>query len=97
MLFRSWLNSHYKKPDQIIHPYYFGEPESKRTCLWLKNLPKLEYTKIVRPKIYGYFRNGKKKGQPIYGTQYCQFSEDRWKKRSIFWKGIANAMAEQWG
>lgn len=91
-----WLNSHYRKPDQIIHPYHFGQPKSKRTCLWLKGLPNLKHTKVVEPKVYGYFKNGKKKGQPIYGTQYCHFTEDRGKIRSKFWEGIADAMAEQW-
>jgi len=92
-----WLNSHWKKPEQIIQPYQFGDRESKRTCLWLKELPKLKPTKIVTPKVYGYFKRGKKKGQPIYGTQYCKFSEDRAKIRSITYQGIARAMAEQWG
>lgn len=92
-----WINSHFRKPDQIIQPYQFGETESKRTCLWLKGLPKLEHTKIVEPKIYGYFKKGKKKGQPIYGVSYCKFSEDRGKIRSKFFVGIAEAMADQWG
>lgn len=92
-----WLNSHWRKPDQIIHPYYFGDPESKRTCLWLRKLPKLVHTNVVVPKVYGYFKNGPKKGHPIYGTQYCKFSPDRGKIRSKFWPGIADAMAEQWG
>lgn len=92
-----WLNSHWRRPDQIIQPYQFGDCESKRTCLWIKNLPILKHTKIVIPKIYGYFKRGKKKGQPIYGTQYCKFSEDRGKIRSKTFIGIAKAMAEQWG
>jgi hypothetical protein len=94
------------KYSQVIQPYFFGDSESKRTCLWLKNLPLLEHTKNdtlfeqsthTKPKIYGYFKNGKKTGQPIYGTQYCKFSEDRGKIRSKFYPGIANAMADQWG
>jgi len=94
-----WLNSHFfewGKP-QIIQPYYFGDPESKRTCLWLKNLPKLEHTKIIKPKIYAYFKTGKKKGQPIYGNFYCQFSKDRSKNRSKTFPGIAKAIVKQWG
>lgn len=91
-----WLNSQFRKPEQTIQPWQFGDEESKRTCLWLKNLPKLEYTKIVQPKIYGYMKNGKKKGQPIYGTQYCKFSEDRGKIRSKTFEGIAEAMVNQW-
>jgi hypothetical protein len=94
------------KYTQIVQPYYWGDAESKRTCLWLKNLPQLTHSKTdtlfeecshTRPKICGYFKNGKKKGMPIYGTQYCKFSEDRGKIRSRFFPGIANAMAEQWG
>jgi len=40
-----WVNSHFRKPDQIIHPYYFGDNQLKRTCLWLKNLPKLIHSR----------------------------------------------------
>lgn len=43
------MSTQYRKPDQIIQPYYFGHPESKATCLWLKNLPKLEPTQIMEP------------------------------------------------
>jgi len=92
-----WLNSHWRKPEQIIQPFQFGDEESKRTCLWIKGLPNLKHTKKVSPKVYGYFKRGKKKGQPIYGTQYCKFSEDRGKIRSKTFPGIAKAMAEQWG
>jgi site-specific DNA-cytosine methylase len=92
-----WINSHFKKPDQIIQPWQFGDTESKRTCLWLKKLPLLEHTKIVKPKIYAYYKRGKEKGMPIYGTSYCQCSEDRGVIRSKTFPGIAKAMAEQWG
>jgi hypothetical protein len=94
------------KYSQIIQPYFWGDAESKRTCLWLKNLPLLNHTKDdtlfensthVKPKIYGYLKNGKKVGQPIYGVQYCKFSEDRGKIRSEFFPGVAKQMAEQWG
>ena len=94
------------KYSQIIQPYFFGDTESKRTCLWLKNLPKLKHQKKknmfeesthVKPKIYGYYKKGKKKGMPIYGNNYLQFSEDRGKIRSKTFPGIAKAMAEQWG
>ena len=92
-----WLNNHFKKPNQIIQPYQFGVPESKRTCLWLKGLPKLVPTKLVKPKVYARFKKGPKKGQPIYGTQYMHFEKDRGLKRSITFQGVADAMAEQWG
>lgn len=94
------------KYTQVIQPYYWGDAESKRTCLWLKNLTKLTYnpeapmfgdSTVVKPKIYGYYKKGKKKGQPIYGNSYLKFSEDRGQIRSVFWQGIAAAMAEQWG
>lgn len=92
-----WINSHWKKPTQIIQPYFFGDTESKRTCLWLKGLVLLQPTDIVKPKIYGYYKKGKKKGVPIYGNNYLMFRKDRGKIRSKTYKGIANAMAEQWG
>lgn len=94
------------KYSQIIQPYYFGDTESKRTCLWLKNLPKLKHLKESsmfeqstheKPKIYGYYKNGKNVGKPIYGNNYLKFSEDRGKIRSVTFPGIAKAMAEQWG
>lgn len=93
------------KYSQVIQPYYFGDSESKRTCLWLKNLPKLIHTRgdtlfekntHTKPKVYGYYKHGKKKGCPIYGNNYLKFSEDRGRIRSVFWPGIANAMATQW-
>lgn len=94
------------KYSQVIQPYYWGDNESKRTCLWLKNLPKLTYKPDnplfgdgteVKPKVYGYYQKGKKKGKPIYGNSYLKFSDDRGHLRSVFWEGIAKAMAEQWG
>jgi len=94
------------KYSQIIQPYFWGDSESKRTCLWLKNLSPLEHIPLnnmfgdathVKPKIYGYYKRGKKKGKPIYGNSYLKDSEDRGKIRSVFWEGIAAAMAEQWG
>ena len=92
-----YANSHYRKPDQTIQPWMFGDPENKRTCLWLFGLPKLEPTEIVNPKIYAYYKNGKKKGQPIYWSSYMMFGEGRAKARSKTFPGIARAMAEQWG
>src|SRR3990167_9821706 len=79
---------------QIIQPYYFGDTESKRTCLWLKNLPPLKHKKgddlfetntHTKPKIYGYYKKegSKKFGMPIYGNNYLKFSEDRGKIRSV--------------
>lgn len=94
------------KFSQIIQPWQFGDAESKRTWLWLKNLPPLQHFKEddlfnngthTEPKIYAYYKTGKKKGQPIYGNNYLQFSEDRGAIRSKTFPGIAKAMATQWG
>jgi site-specific DNA-cytosine methylase len=71
------------KPNQIIQPWQFGHGETKATCLWLKNLPKLKPTNIVEG------REGRVwKESP---------GPERWKNRSRTYQGIANAMAEQWG
>ena len=87
------MNTVYRSPDQIIHPYYFGDPELKRTCLWLKNLPVLDYSETIidKPKPIGIGSNGKK----VYFTEGC--SKNRSVARSKTFPGIARAMAEQWG
>lgn len=79
----SILSSHWRQPDQIIQPWQFGHGETKATCLWLKNLPKLIPTNIVEGRV-----NRIHKLPP---------SENRWKERSKTYHGIANAMANQWG
>ena len=80
---------------QIIQPYQFGHPYTKRTCLWLKGLPKLEPTKVVAvvgtwcpSGSYSYKHNERHKGM---------FTRDRAKNRAKTFPGIAAAMAEQWG
>lgn len=90
----------YRRPDQEIHPYYFGEGERKRTCLWLKNLPPLHFmladglwdkrtaTDPPKPK---YFL--KTTGAPVHWCEAVKGGH----KRSKSWQSIANAMAEQWG
>lgn len=78
----SVISSKIRKPDQIIQPWMFGHGETKATCLWLKNLPKLEPTNIVDG------RHGKVWRMPP--------SADRWKLRSETYQGIADAIAEQW-
>lgn len=85
------------KYSQMIQPYFFGDAESKRTWLWLKGLPRLESTEIVKPKIYAYYKRGKNKGKPIYGNNYLRLSDDRGIIRSKTFPGIARAMASQWG
>jgi hypothetical protein len=89
------ISTQIRKPDQIIQPYQFGHDASKRTCLWLKNLPPLVPTKYVEPRIV----NGKKRwaNQTDSGQNKLGPSEQRSDLRSITYQGIAEAMAEQWG
>jgi hypothetical protein len=92
------------KPTQIIQPYYFGDNEHKKICLWLKNLKPLVYAKsdelfmnktaIAKPD-YIYID---KSGQGRYKTDAIfGWSKDATKNRSRFFPGVAKAMAEQWG
>lgn len=79
----SVISTRIRKPDQIIEPWWFGHPEKKRTCLWLKNLPRMVPTNIVEgrhPRVL-----------------WESPSKDRWKNRSRTLTGIAEAMADQWG
>ena len=78
-----------RKYSQTIQPWQFGEDASKRTCLWLKGLPPLLPTNIIKKKTYA---NQTPSGQNNLGP-----SKDRWKIRSKTYQGIADAMAEQWG
>lgn len=87
----SIISSQIRKPDQIIQPFQFGHAESKKTCLWLKNLPKLTYTDVLLLPERGYWNNQTASGQNNVGQ-----TRDRWKKRSKTYDGIARAMAEQW-
>jgi len=85
------------KYSQVIQPYFFGDTESKKTWLWLKNLPQLKHTDVVKPKIYGTYKRGKHKGEPIYFHSALRCNKERSRKRSKTFPGIAKAMAEQWG
>ncbi len=79
----SVISSRIRKPDQIVQPFHFGDPFRKTTCLWLKNLPKLVPTDDLGT-----------------GAQACWKEPphpDRWKRRSRTYRGIARAMAAQWG
>lgn len=91
----SCISSRIRKPDQIIQPWQFGDDASKATCLWLKNLPKLEPTKMV----CGRDVDGKKRwaNQTDSGQNKLAPSETRWKDRSRTYPGIAAAWAAQWG
>ncbi len=77
------MSSLYRKPDQIIQPWQFGHGETKATCLWLEGLQPLKPTNIVEG------RESRIHKMPP--------SPDRWKERSRTFKGIAEAMAQQWG
>lgn len=90
----SVISSRIRKPDQIVQPWQFGHDASKKTCLWLKNLPLLHATKIVEPRIV----NGRKRwgNQTDSGQNRLPPSADRWKIRSATYQGIADAMAAQW-
>jgi hypothetical protein len=88
------MSTAWRKPDQYIQPYLFGEPHSKKTGLWLKNLPKLKPTKTVEPEMYTY-KSGKK--DPMWHVKTLNLPQDaRAKARSRTFQGIAEAMAEQW-
>lgn len=94
-----YMNTIWRKPDQIIHPYYFGEPYQKRTCLWLKNLPRLEYGQTIIPKPPPlYICEGEKsKGKAINWVEGIKGSgKERATARSQTFQNVANAMADQW-
>ena len=79
------------KQSQVIQPWMFGHMEQKATCLWLKGLPLLKPTKDVKAEMMALPDNERQR------LHYLPPSEDRWKKRSETFQGIADAMAEQWG
>jgi hypothetical protein len=79
----SIISSQFRKPNQIIQPWMFGHGETKSTCLWLKELPKLEPTNIV---------SGRENRVHMMPP-----SPERWRERSRTFEGVATAMAEQWG
>lgn len=79
----SVISTRIRKPDQIIQPWQFGHGETKATCLWLKNLPKLVPTDIVEGREAKVHRMAP--------------GPNRWKDRSRTYQGIANAFAAQWG
>lgn len=90
------MSTYFRKPDQIIHPFMFGDPARKATCLWLKGLQPLTPTKIVEPEIIKY-KNGKGTDNPWHMNTMSLPPNERAKARSKTFPGIAKAMAEQWG
>lgn len=98
------MSTVFRKPDQIIHPYYFGDTERKSTCLWLKNLPKINHSVSdnlffnkthVAPEII-YHKSGNTDSKFHFDSLSLP-KEERTKVRSKTFPGIANAMANQWG
>lgn len=89
------LSRLFRKPDQIIQPYQFGEDASKATCLWLKGLPLLRGSERVAGRLV----NGRERwaNQTDSGQNKLGPSPERSNVRSVTYQGIANAMAEQWG
>lgn len=102
------ISTYIRKPDQIIHPYYFGDNVPKKTCLWLKNLPALEYSlqdnlfnekTAVEPEYVIYASKKNKSGFSKYsvqGTKPSTNNPENAKFRSKTFPSIAKAMATQW-
>ena len=87
----SIIASQVRPSDQTIHPWMFGHPEQKATCLWLKNLPLLVPTNDVHAKMMELPRSERER------IHLMPPSPHRWKERSKTFQGIADAMADQWG
>ena len=88
------MSTQYRKPDQVIHPYWFGDAERKATCLWLKGLPLLTATNMVEPIVIQ-CKNGT--DSPWHLNTLGLPAEERRRARSKTFPGIAKAIAEQWG
>lgn len=98
----SCISTQIRKPDQIIQPYEFGEDASKRTCLWLMNLPTLKLGTRFKGRIVEWPKGSNKfverwSNQTDSGQNKLGPSSTRWKERSRTYQGIAEAMATQWG
>jgi hypothetical protein len=105
------MSTRWRKPDQIIQPWQFGDKAVKKTCLWLKGLPPLFHTNIVTPEYVTYKSRTHKSGKSKYPTLWAGKTKttnmpmlwkmgpcpERQKLRSVTFQGIANAMAKQWG
>lgn len=91
------ISSRWRKPDQVVQPFMFGDEARKTTCLWLKNLPLLEPTNIVEEGERVYFKSGK--SQPKWYSDAfvkAKSHEERRTMRSKTFPGMAKAMAKQW-
>ena len=93
------MSSVYRKPDQTVHPYWFGDPFEKRTCWWLKGLPLLVPTDMVEPPQRQMLPSGKTMPS-WYSKKYSRDNpegESRQSMRSKTFPGMADAIADQWG
>ena len=90
------MSTHWRKPDQIINPYQFGDPFEKKTCLWLQGVEPLVETDIVQPPPRTQFESGKSMPE-WYAKLFSLPPKERAKARSKTFPGIAKAMAEQFG
>ena len=90
------MSTKWRKPDQVIHPFWFGENSTKSTCLWLKGLPKLTATNIIIPEKHT-TKTGKVYDKWWFDTCLISDLKVRASIRSKTFPGIAKAMAEQWG
>lgn len=91
----SVISTRIRKPDQILRPFQFGEDSTKATCLWLKNLPKLQPTNIIQPSKHT-TKSGKIYDAWWFNTCLISDLKERAKIRSRTFKGVGEAMAEQW-
>lgn len=88
-------------PAQVVQPFEYGHPESKSTCLWLRGLPQLEPTNVLKIEEHGYWHEGEQcwRWQNQTGKGGNKLGENaqgtRWKIRSLTYQGIADAMAER--
>jgi len=88
------MSTTFRKPDQYVHPYHFGDPHSKKTGFWLRNLPKLVPTDVVEPDMYVY-KDGRK--DPMWHVESMKLpAKERSRVRSKTFPGLAKAMAVQW-
>jgi hypothetical protein len=93
------MSTKWRKPNQIVQPYQFGQPESKKTCLWLKGLPNLIHTNVLPKPACGYWANQTSDGQNkvLVDGKWIAYNDPRTASlRSKTYKGIAEAMAWQW-
>ena len=98
-----WMNTHFRKPDQIINPFQFGDPWKKKTSLWLRGLPLLAPTNVVEPVgswvdggTYTHRLRGQREGSKMaVGSSVSMANRTRSRNRTF--QGIADAMADQWG